>query len=306
MQLEADRKEAKGSPALKSSRLLGLARLARPANIITAYADIFAGYAASSGANPAALPFLLLATTGLYGGGVVFNDVFDAQLDATERPERPIPSGIVSFTAAAVFGAVLLGGGIFFAWRWSPLSGIVAAATAAAALLYDRIGKHHALLGPVNMGLCRGLNLLLGVTAGGEIAGVHWLLAAVPLCYIAGITALSRGEVKGGTRTAAILSGGWLMAALVFFFVVAFREGLRGAWCLPFVIALLFRIFGPFRRAFQSLAPEAIRAAVKTGILSLILLNASLAALFAGPWYAVGVLLLYLPATLLAKLFAVT
>ena len=53
----------------------------------------------------------------------------------------------------------------------------------------------------------------------------------------------------------------WLTAALVFFFVVAFREGLRGAWCLPFVIALLFRIFGPFRRAFQSLAPEAIRAA---------------------------------------------
>lgn len=89
MQLEADRKEAKGSPALKSSRLLGLARLARPPNIITAYADIFAGYAASSGANPAALPFLLLATTGLYGGGVVFNDVFDAQLDATERPSGP-------------------------------------------------------------------------------------------------------------------------------------------------------------------------------------------------------------------------
>jgi 4-hydroxybenzoate polyprenyltransferase len=52
-------------------------------------------------------------------------------------------------------------------------------------------------------------------------------------------------------------------------------------------------------------APE-IRSAVKAGVLSLIVLNACLAAAFAGPWYALGVLLLYVPAFLLAKLFAVT
>ena len=295
-------------PLLKSNwlTLLGLARLARPANIVTAYADIFAGYAAASAANPAAEPFLLLAATGLYGGGVVFNDVFDANLDARERPERPIPSGTVSLTVAAIFGAMLLGGGIFFAWRWSTLSGLVAVATTVSALVYDYIGKRHALLGPLNMGLCRALNLLLGVTASGHIAGSRWLLAAVPLCYIAGITSLSRGEVKGGTRAAAIISSCWLVAALVFFFVVAISEGLRAAWCLPFVAALLFRIFGPFRRAFQSLTPSAIRLAVKTGVLSLILLDASLAAVFAEPWYALAILLLYVPATLLAKLFAVT
>jgi 4-hydroxybenzoate polyprenyltransferase len=286
--------------------LAGLVRLARPANIITAYADILAGYAAAPVANPAALPFLLLATTGLYGGGVVFNDVFDAELDATERPERPIPSGAVPMTAAVAFGAVLLGGAVFIAWRLSSLSGVVAAGIAVAALVYDRIGKHHAVLGPVNMGLCRALNLLLGVTAGGQLTGFHWLLAAVPLCYIAGITALSRGEVKGGTRAAAIISGCWLAATLVLFFVAAIIEGLRACWCLPFVAALLFRNFGPFRSAFQSLTPTAIRVAIKTGILSLILLDASLAAVFAGPWYAVGVLLLYVPATLLARLFAVT
>ncbi|MGH9419328.1 MAG: UbiA family prenyltransferase, partial [Thermoanaerobaculia bacterium] len=179
---------------MRLTTLVGLVRLARPANIITAYADVLAGYATAPAANPAAMPFLLLATTGLYGGGVVFNDVFDADLDATERPERPIPNGTVSAMAAAVFGAVLLIGAVFAAWRWSLGSGMVAAATAVAALVYDRIGKHHSALGPVNMGLCRALNLLLGVTAGGRIAGHHWLLAAVPLCYIAGITSLSRGE----------------------------------------------------------------------------------------------------------------
>ena len=285
---------------------MGLLRLARPANIITAYADVLAGYAAAAPAVPAALPFLLVATTGLYGGGVVFNDVLDAELDAKERPERPIPSGIVYRTSAALFGTALLAGGVLSAWRWSWLSGSVAGGIAIAALFYDRFGKHLSLVGPVNMGLCRGLNLLLGVTAGGEITRWHVILAAVSVCYIAGITALSKGEVKGGTRTAAILCGLWLIATLVFFFVVAASQGVRATWCLPFVAALLFRLFGPFREAFASLTPGAIRLAVKTGILSLILLDASLAAMFAGPWYAMGVLLLYLPATLLARLFAVT
>lgn len=285
---------------------MGLARLARPANIITAYSDILAGYAAAAAATPAALPYLLLATTGLYGGGVVFNDVCDAELDAMERPERPIPSGTVSLAAATIFGAALLLAAVVTARRWSPLSGLLAAGTAIAALLYDRIGKHHAALGPVNMGLCRALNLLLGVTAGGRISGLHSLLAAVPLCYIAGITSLSQGEVKGGTRVAAILSGCWLGAGFVSFLVLVASQGVHAAWCLPFAIALLLRISGPFGRAFRSLTPEALRHAIKTGVLSLILLNASLAAVFAGPWYGVGVLLLYVPAMLLAKLFAVT
>ncbi len=286
--------------------LAGLVRLMRPANIITAYADILAGYAAALTATPGALPFLLLATTGLYGGGVVFNDVFDARLDAQERPERPIPSGTVSMTAAVILGAALVATGIFFAWRWSPLSGTVAASTAVAALFYNRFGKHHSLVGPMNMGLCRSLNLLLGVTAGSRITGFHWLVAGIPLCYIAGITSLSAGEVKGGTRGAASLSGFWLMAAVVLFLAMSISEGIPAGWCLPFAAVLLFRIFGPFRRAFHSLTAAAIRNAVKTGILSLILLNASLAAVFAGPWYAVGVLMLYVPAILLAKIFAVT
>jgi 4-hydroxybenzoate polyprenyltransferase len=288
------------------SKLLGLARLARPANIITAHADIFAGYAAAAVPNANALAFLLLAATGLYGGGVVFNDVFDAALDARERPERPIPSGAVSISAAAVFGALLIGGGVFFAWSWSSLSGLVAAATAAAAVIYDRFGKHYSLLGPINMGLCRALNLLLGITAAGHITPSRYVLAMVPLAYIAGITSLSRGEVKGGTRAAARISAMWLAATLGFLCAAAVMVGVQAAWCLPFVIVLLFRFAGPFHRAFRTLAPSAIGFAVKTGILSLILLDASLAAIFAGPWYAVGILLLYLPATLLARLFAVT
>lgn len=75
----------------------------RPANIVTSVADILAGIAVSGFLMEVTLSFdfiypmilLCIATIGLYGGGVVFNDVFDASLDKVERPERPIPKGVV-------------------------------------------------------------------------------------------------------------------------------------------------------------------------------------------------------------------
>jgi len=178
-------------------------RLMRPANVVTAYADILAGSAAVGLIEPERLACLLAATTGLYGGGVVLNDVLDAQLDSEERPERPIPSGAITLRNASIFGGLLLAGGTGAAFLCSPLSGLVACATAISVVLYDAWGKHQNILGPANMGLCRGLNLLLGMTVAGVWPGVRAPLGLVTLCYIAGITALSRGEVRGGTRTAA-------------------------------------------------------------------------------------------------------
>src|SRR5690349_11307088 len=105
-------------------KLLGYLRLMRPANVITAVADVMAGIAIAgyfvqlvpgtfgwgTGPQISLLPVILLciSTIGLYGGGIILNDVFDAELDAKERPERPIPSGLISKKAATIFG------GIFF------------------------------------------------------------------------------------------------------------------------------------------------------------------------------------------------
>lgn len=280
--------------------------LMRPANIVTAHSDILAGYAVAGAANSSTLLLLLLATTGLYGGGVVLNDVFDAKLDAVERPERPIPSGAISVAAASIFGGLLLVSGVLIAWRCSRLSGAVALATAVSALLYDSWGKHRPVLGPFNMGLCRGLNLSLGLTAASLTPFAYWPAILVTLGYIAGITSLSRGEVRGGTRTAAAISGVWLAISFAALVVLVSFQGMRAALALPFFALLLYRIGKPFWCAFRTLSAPDTRSAVKAGVLSLIVLNACVAAAFAGPWYAVAVLLLYLPAFLLAKLFAVT
>src|SRR5688572_29941559 len=96
--------------------LKGYLRLMRPANIVTAISDILAGTAIAGystnndfGALQVVPVLLLVLTTiGLYGGGVVFNDVFDADLDKVERPERPIPSGLIAKNKAALLGSLLL------------------------------------------------------------------------------------------------------------------------------------------------------------------------------------------------------
>ena len=165
----------------------------RPANIVTAVADILAGIAIAgffldTPQDILPLAGLVAATIGLYGGGVVMNDVFDAELDAVERPERPIPSGVVLKTEATMLGFLLLTGGIIFALKVSVFSGILAMIIAMAALVYDKWTKHHAFIGPLNMGICRGLNLLLGLSIIGSRAMDYWYLAIIPIIYIAAIT----------------------------------------------------------------------------------------------------------------------
>ena len=41
-----------------------------------------------------------------YTAGMILNDVADLEVDRRERPERPLPSGAVSRTALAAFGAL--------------------------------------------------------------------------------------------------------------------------------------------------------------------------------------------------------
>ncbi len=293
-------------------------QLMRPANIVTAWADVLAGAAAAGvslallsgqepGFGPASLLWLLASTTGLYGGGVVFNDVFDAELDAVERPERPIPSRRATKGGAIAWGALLLLGGIAAAWQASLESAALAAFIAAAAVIYDAVAKHHTWWGPLNMGLCRGANLLLGVSVFPALLLELSPLGLIPVLYIGAITAISQGEVHGGTKRK-----GWL--AVVLLAAVILIVSLLGvtpyAFSLLHAVAFIALFAGAVGPAFVAAArnPEAalIRNAVRRGILGLVLLNAALAAGFAGWPFGLCIVLL-LPISLgLARVFAVT
>ncbi|HWG85480.1 MAG TPA: hypothetical protein VNT60_08380, partial [Deinococcales bacterium] len=171
--------------------------------------------------------------------------------------------------------------------------------------LYDAAGKHHPVLGPLNMGACRGLNLLLGVSAAPALLGERWPLALIPLAYIAAVTLVSGGEVNGGRR------GGNLAALAVVLLVLLALAALplsygTTVWGLPFLALLAWRVLPPVRLAALDPAPLNARRAVKAGVLSLIVLDAVFAAAFAGPLFGLLVLSLLVLAALVARAFAVT
>lgn len=318
------------------NKVKGYLRLMRLPNIVTAIADILAGIAigASNLANTFGriserhIPFgellitsstlapykpislLVLSTIGLYGGGVVLNDVFDADLDKIERPERPIPSGLINKTYAAVFGTLLLLLGIiaaglsnedsFFSWSFW-----LALAIAIAAVCYDKWMKHNAVLGPLFMGFCRACNLLLGVSILHHSVPQFWHIGFIPLVYIAAITMVSRGEVHGGKKNTLYFAFGlYLLVMLAVVFISYSNATLKLA--LPFLLILALMILIPLQQAIKNPAGPLIGKAVKGGVIGLIALNGALAAAFGDIFFAIVIILLLPLSLLLARMFAVT
>lgn len=281
----------------------------RPANIITAVADILAGVAIAASLHDElslySLLMLIISTAGLYGGGVVMNDYFDAALDTVERPERPIPSGIVLRSEAAMLGIALFFVGVLAAFLVSPLSGALAVAITFFALLYDKWGKHFSVWGPVNMGLCRGLNLALGMSILPASVETYWYLGFVPVIYIGAVTMISRGEVHGSGKT--VLYFAALLYVLVMG-IILYVSTLHSALWLSLGFVLIWSLFvlPPLKKAIDNPQGKMIGKAVKAGVIALILMNASWAAAFDAIYMALIILLLLPVSLLVARAFAVT
>ena len=296
-------------------------QLCRPANLPTAAADILAGSAIIFYAPafqrwseevgtrieaPLQTPFLLcLASVLLYAGGVVLNDYFDAELDAVERPERPIPSGILSKEAVLRFGLILLFLGNAIAFLHRPESAAIALALSGMIVLYNWKAKHHHFAGPLAMGSCRSLNLLLGMS----LLGVepYWIYLVVPFLYIGAITAISQGEVHGGDRRTQSVAGLLYLIVGVLILYLALNSD-RGSWWYTagLLLVFYFMVGIPLYKAWKD--PEAmnIRKAVKWGVISLIVLDAAMASAYVSPWYTLLMLALFPLSRTLSKVFAVT
>jgi 4-hydroxybenzoate polyprenyltransferase len=278
------------------TRLTSFLELMRPANLVTAVADVLAGaciaFAVGGDAGAGGVVTLSVATIGLYGGGVVFNDVFDADLDRLERPERAIPSGRVRLTEAVLLGGLLLMGGIFLASLVGGAAGALAFGIAVLALVYDARAKHHAVFGPLLMGMCRGGNLLLGVSLSGVALSLYWPLAFIPVLFIAAITLTSRGEVHGNNRGNLKLALGLDVAVLLVQLGLSALAVTEFWDSLPFLAVWFGMNLRAKLRAIRDNRPERIGKAVRAGVLSLIPLNACVAAGFVGWWAGVGVLAL--------------
>lgn len=300
------------------ARLRAFLQLCRAPNVFTAAADVLMGYLFT---HPDLEPFLVsLSLVGasclLYTAGMVLNDVFDLETDTFERPDRPLPSGRISVRMAVWLGAELLFVGSALAWLASSFSGqyrggLVAMALVAAILLYDRWLKRTPL-GPLGMGACRFLNVLLGMSAANESWSTgHYLVAGGIGLYIVGVTWFARTEAETSHRWQLILGTLVIAAGLALLAYFPRQAADLPAISQPKFVAMdrwpyLWAVIGLLIgsrcvRAIAEPTPARVQAAVKSCIFSLIVLNGVICFAVRGVGWAVVIFALLLPMTLLGR-----
>ncbi|MEJ3745150.1 UbiA family prenyltransferase [Actinomycetes bacterium KLBMP 9797] len=249
--------------------------------------DVVAG-AAAAGVLGRRTPGLAAASVCLYWAGMAANDWADRQLDAVERPERPIPSGRVSPAAALSVAAGLTAAGVGLAALAGGRRALaVALPLAGAVWAYDVVAKPTPA-GPAAMAACRGLDVLLGATPGQVVRAVPAALTVAAHTYT--VTALSRGEVSGVDRAvpAATLAG-TLAVAVAAGRRKASLTGYRGV--VPAALAAWYAARYGAAQAQATVSPtaELVRAAVGAGITGLPPLQGALAARSGAPVAGIAV-----------------
>ena len=196
----------------QENRIMPWLQLLRLPNLFTAPGDSLAGYflAMTFKGDVSINVWIIVLLTAIsvftYAFGVVMNDVMDYQEDCRNRPERPLPSGKISRDRATIFCAQLWGLSVVLLVICTKLKCLffydvlfVLLGLWLTIVLYNFWLKRYRLVGSIAMGLCRGLNFLLGVTATGystsfgKIWPVFVPFVAV-IAYIAAVTWLADKE----------------------------------------------------------------------------------------------------------------
>jgi len=263
--------------AVRAPSLQTLLRLGRVSNLPTVWTNVVAGATIS---NAAADPFdvvvIGLAMTTFYAGGMYLNDFFDRDIDARERPGRPIHAGDISASAVSTIGFVLIAVGIVLLARFGLLTMIWGLALAAAIVLYDAWHKGN-VFAPVIMGLCRALvYLATGAAVSGETSFALMVGAIALAAHVIGLTYAAKQEnlnEVGQLWPLAILAGPLLFAF----------SGIRSGWLVVVACLLLCAADVAAVRLLASRSlPDAVPRAVSILIAAVCLVDALAVALNGG------------------------
>jgi 4-hydroxybenzoate polyprenyltransferase len=210
----------------------------------------------------------------LYVGGMFLNDAFDSEIDARERPTRPIPAGEALQSHVFAIGFAALAAGMILVASVSVSAIAWVLILAAAILLYDWSHKGNPIA-PLIMGSCRSLvYVATAATLGAPIEQSVVVGAIALLAYVAGLTYTAKQEALNR------VSSVWPLALLAVPFVKATPD-LHGSWSaiatfLVFAVAVATAIYWLNRRQ-----PGDVPNAVSL-LIAAIALNDALVAMTAG------------------------
>ncbi len=277
-------------------------------NIFTSVSDILAGcILASPGlVHINQLMLLVITSACLYGGGIVFNDVFDYTIDKTERPDRPLPSGKVSMREAAYLGTILFLVALFSAFLVNLLSLCVSVIIIILVLGYNIRTKNIPVVGTFNMGLCRFFNLVLGLSIIPATVSSNWIFPLILMVYVMLITTLSKQEVTGESRLKIALIIACFVGLVCFAGSLPVKGYLSNFKSHGLLCIFTLLILWPLGKTIFHPCPVNIQRSIKTMVLSIIILDAYFVMGATNVLYALVVLALLIPAFTISRFLYVT
>lgn len=232
-------------------RLGGIARLTRlPQSVATAV--LVSGLAWSHALGAASLEPLLLAGVAylaVSGAGFAINDYFDIEIDAINKPQRPLPSGLIRPREALAVFTLLFGLSLALPLFVNARFATLTVANSVLVTIYSAVLKRKGgLLANVVMGLYVVLLLLSGVSVLGRVTWNLALGCLSPFFYMVGAQIVMGGEdvegdAAGGARTLPLMIGVkkalWIATALMVLGLAGLGASSQGGWDLVPLLAIV-------------------------------------------------------------------
>jgi geranylgeranylglycerol-phosphate geranylgeranyltransferase len=256
--------------------IAGFFTITRPANAVISGVTAIIAYLVATGTLVPSTVLLLVIVSLITAAGNVINDYFDADIDRINRPERPIPSGLVTPSAARYFAVILFLAGIIFALFTPVLCLTIAIINSLILVLYAAKLKSMPVIGNAAVAYLAASIFLFG----GAFAGWDTLVLVVPLAAITFFATMVReilkdaedveGDAAGGADTLPIRVGVPLTTRIaVGFALVAVVASVVpylwwGMWYLAGIAIVDIIILAAALRTLDCTSPACIRATRST------------------------------------------
>jgi geranylgeranylglycerol-phosphate geranylgeranyltransferase len=255
-------------------------RILRPVNAVMAGIASLLGVVVATGTIPPQSLLLVPVVVLITGAGNAVNDYYDREIDAVNRPDRPIPHGEVTPAGALRYSAVLFVAAVLLAIFVTPECLAIAVINSLVLVVYARNLKGLPLAGNLAVGYLAGSIFLFG----GAFAGLEGLLLNIPVAGVTFLCMTSRevlkdaedieGDRLGGARTLPMITGVGNAARLSFLLalaaVILSYLPIFPWWGMAYVglitVADIIILFGA-AAALRCAEPACLRSSNATGIL---------------------------------------
>jgi geranylgeranylglycerol-phosphate geranylgeranyltransferase len=240
----------------------GAVELTRPGNALAAGVLTFIGAFVAGGLTaPTSTAFAVLATGFATGGGNAINDYFDREIDAINRPDRPLPRGAVTARAALAFSLALFAAAVGLTLLLPPIAIAIAVVNLLALIAYTEVFKGLPGVGNALVAYLTGSTFLYGGAAvGGDLTTVSALFVLAAAATMAREIVKDVEDVAGdreeglntlpiavGERTALGVATAFVAAAMLASPIPYLRGTFGGAYLVVLAPTLLGLAAGTYR-----------------------------------------------------------